>query len=244
MFNFSRHNIGRVDEENPYWISFSDIMAGLLVIFILASLQLILQLTEQKEDVDEKIEAIERAHKVRSELLKGVKESLEKQGITVEISANESVLRIPSWTLSFASDSAEIPLEQQNVVKAIGGQLSRHLTDDRRRHINTIFVEGHTDSQPSSYKGVGNWLLSTDRAVSVWRYWGGLETSKGLWLFRNERGERMFSVSGYGESRRVVEDDSTPDLRERNRRIDLRFTIREPKACEYEGIIKGLLSPC
>ena len=34
-----------VDDENPYWISFSDIMSGLLVIFVLASLALILQET-------------------------------------------------------------------------------------------------------------------------------------------------------------------------------------------------------
>ena len=35
-----------VDEENPYWMSFSDIMSALLVIFILASVILILQLME------------------------------------------------------------------------------------------------------------------------------------------------------------------------------------------------------
>ncbi len=33
-----------VDEENPYWMSFSDIMSALLVIFILASVILILRL--------------------------------------------------------------------------------------------------------------------------------------------------------------------------------------------------------
>ena len=32
-----------VDEENPYWMSFSDVMSGLLVIFILASVILILR---------------------------------------------------------------------------------------------------------------------------------------------------------------------------------------------------------
>ena len=39
------------EEENPYWMSFSDIMSGLLVIFILASTALMLQLLEMKEEL-------------------------------------------------------------------------------------------------------------------------------------------------------------------------------------------------
>ena len=83
MFNFSRRESKKVDEENPYWISFSDIMAGILVIFILASLQLILQLTQQQESIDERIKWIEQANEMRSEILKNIKESLEKQGVRV-----------------------------------------------------------------------------------------------------------------------------------------------------------------
>lgn len=247
MFNFSRRESKKVDEENPYWISFSDIMAGILVIFILASLQLILQLTQQQESIDERIKWIEQANEMRSEILKNIKESLEKQGVRVEISANETVLSIPSQTLSFASGSAEIPLKQQSIVEKIGKQLNSHLTEDpdRLRYIDTIFVEGHTDSQKykgQKYEGGGNWLLSTDRAVSVWRYWGGLETTSNLWNLQNKRDEKLFSVSGYGKSRPVEPNDDTPEQRERNRRIDLRFNIREPKKCEYEEA-KGL-DPC
>ena len=36
-----------VDEENPYWMSFSDIMSALLVIFILAAVALMVQLMEK-----------------------------------------------------------------------------------------------------------------------------------------------------------------------------------------------------
>jgi hypothetical protein len=36
-----RQSSAPVDEENPYWVSFSDVMAALVVIFILASLVLL-----------------------------------------------------------------------------------------------------------------------------------------------------------------------------------------------------------
>ena len=237
MFSKAAKLKGKVDDENPYWISFSDIMAGLLVIFILAALQLILQLTQQQVDVNRKISEIENAKKIRSELLADVKRALKKQGIEVEISDNESVLRIPSSTLNFASDHANIPEQQKGIVEKIGIALVDAIKSSKRgAHIDTIFIEGHTDSLSSNYKDVGNWLLSADRAVSIWRYWGSKESTHELWDLKNYRNERMFSVSGYAETRRVIEDDKTDILREKNRRIDLRFTMKQPRTCEYKQI--------
>jgi hypothetical protein len=43
-----------VDEENPYWMSFSDIMSALLVIFILASVILILKLMEIEKELKQR----------------------------------------------------------------------------------------------------------------------------------------------------------------------------------------------
>ena len=51
-------NRGSVDEENPYWISFSDIMSGLLILFILVSMTLSLELSANREAVVQKIERI------------------------------------------------------------------------------------------------------------------------------------------------------------------------------------------
>ena len=53
-----------VDEENPYWISFSDIMAGLLVIFVLAAVALILELEQKRDEWDKTIAQIAKAEEV------------------------------------------------------------------------------------------------------------------------------------------------------------------------------------
>ena len=47
--SFNRRGKSPVDDENPYWMSFSDIMSVLLIIFILASVVLIVQLMEIRE---------------------------------------------------------------------------------------------------------------------------------------------------------------------------------------------------
>ncbi len=64
-----------VDEENPYWISFSDIMAGLLVIFILASVVFIIQLQKRRLDVEQAIRELSEANKNRADLLDEIKKS-------------------------------------------------------------------------------------------------------------------------------------------------------------------------
>ncbi len=65
-----------VDEENPYWMSFSDIMSALLVIFILASVILILQLMDIQQKLEERqvqfeqeIEELKKAEQVRRTIL-------------------------------------------------------------------------------------------------------------------------------------------------------------------------------
>ena len=59
-----------VDEENPYWMSFSDIMSALLVIFILASVILMLksleleeQLRQRQVQFDKELSALRNAEK-------------------------------------------------------------------------------------------------------------------------------------------------------------------------------------
>ena len=98
-----------VDDENPYWISFSDIMSGLLVIFVLASLALILELTVTKFEVNDAIRELARAEQIRRDILREIEEDLRKRNIHVEISDNHTVLRIPENILSFDNNEYRIP---------------------------------------------------------------------------------------------------------------------------------------
>ncbi len=237
---------GSVDEENPYWISFSDIMAGLLVIFILACVILIMKLTimnenmaQRRVEVENVISDIQSVNELREEMLQEIKERLAAKGIVVEITENSSVLRVPDDQLYFETLSWKIPESKKNPLAEIGRVLHKAMRkNDRFQHVDTVFIEGHTDSRKAGRLEMGNWGLSTYRAISVWKYWSE-ETEYGPSLreMKNREGQKMFSVSGYAATRRVELEEECEDSFRRNRRIDLRFSMRKPVVSDYQGVI-------
>jgi chemotaxis protein MotB len=79
------------------------------------------------------------------------------------------------------------------------------------QHGLELRVEGHTDNQPiHTAQFNSNWELSTARALAVMEH---LVDESGF-------DPKKISVAGYGEYRPVA-DDSTPEGRRMNRRVDL-----------------------
>ena len=237
-----------VDEENPYWMSFSDLMSALLVVFILAAVALIIELTQTQKIVERDIEQLRNAEQARKDILHEVKGALEKQKILVEITDNDTVLRIPETTLTFASNSYRIPDDAKvhaDVVtigkvlhEAINHPFEKDDADSPMRFefLDTIFIEGHTDSRPSA-RVKGNWGLSSFRAISLWEFWeNSLELQPTFNAMTNAFDQKLFSVSGYAASRRVQTVEDTDEQRRRNRRIDLRFTVKRPSIAQLERI--------
>lgn len=240
-----------VDEDNPYWMTFSDMMSALLVIFILASVILILQLMEIREELqkrqiefEEEIVELKKAEQVRRTILEEAAEALRKRGINVEVSENHTVLSIPNDLLGFDTGAYEIHQAYQPRALEIGQVINTVLTrQDRVDFLDTIFIEGHTDNRPLlGFMGKGNWGLSTFRAISLWQYWEqALNDHQRLSRLSNKDGKPLFSVSGYGETRPVIQEQHTEDDFKKNRRIDIRFTIRRPDSTQYEQIRKQLI---
>lgn len=249
------NNTTKVDEENPYWMSFSDIMASLLVIFILAAVALILELSTKQEQLDKDMQDLQKAEAVRQDILRDIKDALMKNHIVIEIADNDTVLRIPEKTLNFPSGSYEIPSDYKFNVQEIGNVLfdvvnQKDIETNLPRYafLDTIFIEGHTDIVP--YQNIhlkGNWGLSTFRAISVWQYWlFSKQQSSQLAKIYNHAGKSLFSVSGYAETRppectnndnRCIQNNlSLEEQLERSRRIDIRFTVKKPTLQEYQHI--------
>ncbi len=237
----------QIDEENPYWLSFSDLMSALLVVFILAAVALIIELTQTQKIVERDIEQLRNAEKARRDILHDVKNELAKQNIIVHITDNDTVLRIPETTLTFEANSDEIPQKKEvcDAVAAIGLALHQAINEPFRigalgpmrfKFLDTVFIEGHTDSRPFPRKK-GNWGLSSFRAISLWEFWeNNLELAPQFNEMTNAYGQKLFSISGYAASRRIQTVEETDEQRRRNRRIDLRFTVKRPSISELEKI--------
>ncbi len=238
MFSFFHRKSTAVPQtDNPYWMSFSDMMSGMLIIFILVCIALLLKLSQMKEDVSKSIEELNKANMVRVEILNEIQKELERQGITVLIAENHTVIRIPTDTLNFDSNSDAI--KDKETAKIIGYYLKKAIIKDRRwEYLETVFVEGHTDSKATSDYHGGNWGLSAQRAISLWKVWNenpdpdsGLKELNEL---TNTSGERLFSVSGYADTRRVKTPEITESDYRENRRIDIRFTTKQPSIEEWK----------
>jgi flagellar motor protein MotB len=232
--------------ENPYWLSFSDIMAGLLAIFILTLVTLMIQLYQQiavQKDVKRKVEKalseLSQIDEKRKELLVEIKENLQKRGIYIEIQENHSVIRIPDDQLYFKSGKHDVPKKLENLVDQVGIVLEEALNKkDRMEYVDTIFIEGHTDSRPFSKQEMGNWGLSSYRAIAIWKFWTEKPGNQASFTkLKNKNNKNVFSVSGYADTRRVELDEDTDLKRKKNRRIDLRFTMKIPVADDLKNIL-------
>lgn len=243
-------------EENPYWISFSDLMSALLVVFLLAVVVLVLQLTKEQERLraqeeraaaqqelfSGQIATLAAAEDARARMVRGIAQNLDAQGISVTVNDDHSVLSIPTEEIGFDASSYEIhPQHRANALR-IGTEIGNALRSDGvLAKIDTVFVEGHTDNRKfAGLEGGGNWGLSTRRAISLWMLWEeGLPDEARLDTLQRPDGSPLFSVSGYGETRPVTEKQSTDEQRARNRRIDIRFTVVGPTAEDLNAIVEA-----
>jgi len=244
----NRNKPPRVDEENPYWISFSDLMSALLVVFILAAVALVIELTETQQKIEQDITELRNAEQARRDILHEIRDELAKYDIEIMIADNDSVLRIPETTLAFNSNSVDIPPspKARKSISVIGRVLHTAIyrpfnvdENSKRRfdYLDTVFIEGHTDSLPTKRKR-GNWGLSVDRAISLWKYWETeLSVTPAFGELTNAHGNKLFSVSGYAATRRANEIEQTKDDRRANRRIDIRFTVKRPSISQLQDIV-------
>lgn len=97
------------------------------------------------------------------------------------------------------------------VIKPAGYQLLNTIIEAMTQYSNPLRVEGHTDNVPiSTPLFPSNWELSVARASNVLRY-----------IQKNyDIDPSKLSATGYGEYRPVA-DNTTPEGRSKNRRVDL-----------------------
>lgn len=231
---------GEDPNEDSVWIAFSDLMTAMLAVFMLAAVALVFSLTRQEaalaiaqEQADEAnarsaefdamLRTLSDAEKIRAELVAEIGAVLSERGIDVEVDAANTVIRVPVELLGFESGSSEILPQFETNALTIGAVLADALLkNERYEHLDTVFVEGHTDDVPMEGLYGGNWGLSANRAISLWRLWED-ELATDLAGLTGHAGEPLFSVSGYAETR-PVNTKKSASARAQNRRIDIRFT--------------------
>lgn len=253
-------------ENDSYLASMSDLMVGMLFIFIIMLMAFALNFRQAEdenlrtlddailllEEVARKNEILEKGRLLVSEnqalrdrMLTRMRGSLKEQGVDVSIEES-GVLRLRDG-LPFGSGDADLTGVTLKNAKALARVLelwvpcysirpdtqAQDCPRDSVPVLEAIFVEGHTDDQPISGKFRDNWALSTARAANTYEVLKS--AAPGLTALRNASGKALFGVSGYGEERPLVANDSEKN-RSLNRRIDIRFLLASPSPEQIDRI--------
>jgi flagellar motor protein MotB len=168
------------------------------------------------------------------------------------VTENGTVLRIPEKALSFGLNQYEVQERYRPAADLIGAALLKALqVEENRRILDTVFIEGHTDAVPNR-RGMGNWGLSTYRAISLWLYWteqpGSYSELKELKSLARSDGKGVWpliSTSGYAETRPtgttlLERKDSADSGNPADRRIDIRFTLASQEKKDLTGLKEKL----
>ena len=225
-----------VIEEENYFVSMTDMMVGLIFIFIIMLMYFALQFSQVTEQLT-------GADQTRTKILEQIQASLKADNIDVKIDTQNGILRL-SDSILFASGSRDLSPRGQESIGKLSSALMKVLPcytesptgtrpgtcTETGHRIESLYIEGHTDSDAySSNAGRTNLDLSVERATNTYR---ALATSAPPLLIlcaRKPGGacEPILSASGYGE-RRPIDTGSTPEAKSANRRIDLRIIMITP----------------
>jgi flagellar motor protein MotB len=200
----------------------------------------VIELKKKENILSENIKKIEQNVEYRGELLQNIQNELLKKDIKVEIDKENGNIRLKS-DLLFEVGSADISDLGKNQIDEIAKLLLQKMTENKYlMSIDTIFIEGHTDSVPiiGSRKYLSNKELSAQRAINTYSEML-IATNNGIERLKNKKGKHLLSYSGYASTRQLCREDELTNkdevseyelkaCRGKNRRIEFYFTVNTP----------------
>ncbi|MET0155203.1 MAG: OmpA family protein [Rickettsiales bacterium] len=238
--------------DESYFASFTDLLVGVLFVFIILLMVFAGNLNKQTERAKEATEEARKATEAiigmlesRNTVLQEMRRSLKEAGVTVTVDEEQGILRLPESVL-FDLGKDALSVRGTDALAKLAGVMRRYLpclarlreTESgnaeicatlklkNRDGLETVLIEGHTDSKGSD-KGFDNWGLSARRSINVFRQLTQTESILNQNIV-NLQGYPVLAVSAYESRRPVNPNAATDDELKQNRRIDLRFIMRSP----------------
>ncbi|MBI4656939.1 MAG: OmpA family protein [Elusimicrobia bacterium] len=222
VYRIRRDELENQLNKSALWaVTYGDLMSYLMILFlVLFSFSLVKSDRAKSRKYEESLSSIQKvfggeeskerlarvkAMECEDTVVSGLQKSLETNALKnlVKMELNESRVKlILSEAIIFDSGKADLKETAKNVLTPI--------IEELKKVPNGIIVEGHTDMlQIKSGKYKNNWELSMARAYAVIEFMenAGIDS------------KRLAGI-GYGPNR-PVEDNSTPEGRTKNRRIEI-----------------------
>lgn len=235
--NAGRHSTsGHEEEKEGYWVSYTDLMSGLVIIFALVLMVSIFNMQnvyeEARKAVDEKNAAIQKQrdmieevsgvkNKIIGELVKTFKDS----NLDLEVDTQSGAIRF-SGGVFFSTNSTEItPQGKKYLEEFIPTYISILLSEQFSNDVSQIIVEGHTDTE-GGY--LYNLNLSQGRALSV---------VQEIYLpsfpnFKNKDSlSKVITANGRSYSIPILDKNGKIDA-DKSRRVEFKFRLKDEKVLE------------
>ena len=223
------------NKESNHWMSISDMMSALMIIFMFISIAFMIKVQQQKQEMNQ---IIVEYKNFKSEIYQALYEEFREDFIAWDAELDEKTLsiRFQEPDILFAPGSSEINERFKNILDDFFPRYVKMLSKDKYRNvIQEIRIEGHTSSEWNDEIGTlnayfKNMKLSQDRTRTVLEYSillpSVIENSE--WLIGK------ITANGLSFSHRVI-SDGKEDFR-KSRRVEFRIrTNADEKMSQLEA---------
>lgn len=227
---------GFYDEEANFWISTSDLMCSVLIVFILLFIFVLAnyqdEIKEYKNEIEEKNEILISLNSTRVKIIEKLVDEFEKANIDVNIDEKNGAIKLEESVL-FDINKSELKDNGKSYLNKIIPLYSKILIDDPdiKNEIAQIIIEGHTDD---TGEYLHNLKLSQERAFSVAEY----ILSDSVDFNNKDEFKDYISTNGNSYSNPVVDEYGVIN-KDKSRRVEIKFTLKqEEELFEIEKYVK------
>ena len=214
--------------KHNVWMSVSDLMTGLMVIFLFVAIAYIMRVQKSTSILTDYVDTKTELH---DKLVDKFSDDTTRWQMTI---GKDLSMKFNDPTTLFQSGSADITPEFKAVLDDfIPKYLDILLRDSLRRNINEIRIEGHTDNVPYPTYGsdpyIANIRLSQDRARNVLKYIRAIPAFKEYSKEDQDLLNYWFTANGLSYGRaldsngRYVYDSKMPIDKAKSRRVEFRI---------------------
>lgn len=221
---------GNGNESN--WISFSDIMTGLMVIFMFISISYIVEVQKKQKERDIIFEEFKATkEQLYAELENEFKDDFKEWQVELD---KDLSIKFTNPEVLFESGQTSIrPYFAQILTEFLPRYFSILMQEKYKKKIAEIRIEGHTDNVPAqkfdSDPYIGNIMLSQLRSAQVLKYFRNMDYYKSLSMIDEQRLQFWITANGlsYGrtldDNKQMTALSGKPANNDFSRRVEFRI---------------------
>ncbi|MCL6517821.1 OmpA family protein [Alicyclobacillus sp.] len=215
-----------------WWLSYSDVMSGMVIILVLCLAVVILNVNEKEQQLTQVQQHLQQSEQqvrdiigVKAEIIQELSAAFRQSNMQIEIDKQTGAIRIPGSVL-FDENSAQISPQGEAYLRTFIPKYFGVLLQPKfRNQISAILIEGHTDQQ-GTY--MYNMQLSQARALSVLQY---IYSDQFPDFPTRQLAEQYVTCEGWSFTHPIVANNGQVD-QDKSRRVEFLFRLKDDEALE------------